>query len=195
MFPIQSYFDVFLLEHPWQRQFPVLVPRRYDVMPSDDVMILAPARLWRHTFRAVFSCSFLPKEFISFVFTTWLCEQHSHIVWMVPCQVNRCFIIQYITRPNHIYMIYPTPTKNLDLLGVQILQKTAPGCIFGYVHAICIPGCKSAPAQTSLSLLGQKKKKICVFTVTCWKKLGSVGRKWFFFLILFFITELMFDGI
>ena len=93
---IQSYFDVFLLEHPWQRQFPVLVPRRYDVMPSDDVMILAPARLWRHTFRAVFSCSFLPKEFICFVFTTWLCEQHSHIVWMVPCQVNRCFIIQYI---------------------------------------------------------------------------------------------------
>ena len=95
---IQSYFDVFLLEHPWQRQFPVLVPRRYDVMPSDYVMILAPARLWRHTFRSVFSCSFLPKEFICFVFTTWLhvCEQHSHIVWMVPCQVNRCFIIQYI---------------------------------------------------------------------------------------------------
>ena len=93
---IQSYFDVFLLEHPWQRQFPVLVPRRYDVMPSDDVMILAPARLWRHTFRAVFSRSFLPKEFICFVFTTWLCEQHLHIVWMVPCQVNRCFIIQYI---------------------------------------------------------------------------------------------------
>ena len=92
---IQSYFDVFLLEHPWQRQFPVLVPR-YGVMPSDDVMILAPARLWRHTFRAVFSCSVLPKEFISFVFTTWLCEQHSHIVWMVPCQVNRCFIIQHI---------------------------------------------------------------------------------------------------
>ena len=93
---IQSYFDVFLLEHPWQRQFPVLVPRRYDVMPSDDVMILAPARLWRHTFRTVFSCSFLPKEFICFVYTTWLCEKHSHIVWMVPCQVNRCFIIQYI---------------------------------------------------------------------------------------------------
>ena len=100
---IQSYFDVFLLEHPWQRQFPALVPRRYDVMPSDDVMILAPARLWRQTFRAVFSCSFLPKEFICFVFTTWLCEQHSHIVWMVPCQVNLCFIIQYITRQNHIY--------------------------------------------------------------------------------------------
>ena len=26
-----------------------------------------------------------------------------------------------------------------------------------------------------------QKKKICVFTVTCWKKLGSVGRKYFFF--------------
>ena len=24
---------------------------------------------------------------------------------------------------------------------------------------------------------GAKKKKICVFTVACWKKLGSVGRK------------------
>ena len=38
------------------------------------------------------------------------------------------------------------------------------------------------------------KKKKCVFTVTCWKKLGSVGRN-FFFLNLFFITELMLDGI
>ena len=91
-------------------------------------MILAPARLWRHTFRAVFSCIFLPKEFIYFVFTTWLCEQHSHIVWMVPCQVNRCFIIQYITRQNQIY---PTPTKNLDLLGVQILQKLHPAVFVG----------------------------------------------------------------
>ena len=137
---IQSYFDVFLLQHPWQRQFPVLVPRRYDVMPSDDVMILAPARLWCHTFRAVFSCSFFPTEFISFIFTTWLCEQHSHIVCMVPCQVNRCFIIQYITRQNHIYMIYPTPTKNLDLLGVQILQKLHLAVFVGMCMQYAYPG-------------------------------------------------------
>ena len=43
--------------------------------------------------------------------------------------------------------------------------------------------------------LAKAKKTICVFTVTCWKKLGSVGQKWFFFSILFFITELMLDGI
>ena len=100
-------------------------------------MILAPARQWRHTFRAVFSCIFLPKEFICFVFTTWLCEQHSHIVWMVPCQVNRCFIIQYITRQNHIY---PTPTKNLDLLGVQILQKLHPAVFVGICMQYAYPG-------------------------------------------------------
>ena len=100
-------------------------------------MILAPARLWRHTFCAVFSCIFLPKEFICFVFTTWLCEQHSHIVWMVPCQVNRCFIIQYITRQNHIY---PTPTKNLDLFGVQILQKLHPAVFVGMCMQYAYPG-------------------------------------------------------
>ena len=110
-YSIQSYFDVFLLEHPWQRQFPMLVPRRYDVMPSDGVMILAPAWLWRHTFRVVFSCSFLSKEFICFVNTTWLCEQHSHIVWMVPCQVNSCFIIQYI-RFNIKVVLNTDPRKN-----------------------------------------------------------------------------------
>ena len=100
-------------------------------------MILAPARLWRHTFHAVFSCSFLPKEFICFVFTTWLCEKHSHIVWMVPCQVNHCFIIQYITRQNHIY---PTPTKNLDLLGVQMLQKLHLAVFVGMRMQYSYPG-------------------------------------------------------
>ena len=127
---IQSYFDVFLLEHPWQRQFPVLVPRRYDNMSSDDVMILAPARHWRHTFRAVFSCSFLPKEFICFVFTTWLCEQHSHIVWMVPCQVNRCFIIQYITRQNHIYCTY---TQHQLKTLIYLVSKFCKNCTWLYL--------------------------------------------------------------
>ena len=56
---------------------------------------------------------------------------------MVPCQVNRCFIIQYITRQNHIY---PTPTKNLDLLGVQILQKLHPAVFVGMCMQYAYPG-------------------------------------------------------
>ena len=56
---------------------------------------------------------------------------------MVPCQVNRCFIIQYITRQNHIY---PTPTKNLDLLGVHILQKLHPAVFVGMCMEYAYPG-------------------------------------------------------
>ena len=36
--------------------------------------------------------------------------------------------------------------------------------------------------------LGQKKK-ICEFTVTCWKKLGSVGRHFYFYFIFILILE------
>ena len=55
---------------------------------------------------------------------------------MVPCHVNRCFIIQYITRQNHIY---PTQTKNLDLLGVQILQKLHPAVFVGMCMQYACP--------------------------------------------------------
>jgi hypothetical protein len=36
---------------------------------------------------------------------------------------------------------------------------------------------------------GKAKKKISVFTVTCGKKIGSVGRIYFFCLIFFFILK------
>ena len=36
----------------------------------------------------------------------------------------------------------------------------------------------------------QAKKKICEFTVTCWKKLGSVGRHFYFYFFLSFIFEI-----
>ena len=92
---------------------------------------------WRHDSRTCstmtsyfsrrFFLQFLAKRVDLFFFTTWLCEQHSHIVWMVPCQVNRFFIIQYITRQNHINL---TPTKtsltSADLLGVRILYNLHP---------------------------------------------------------------------
>jgi hypothetical protein len=35
-----------------------------------------------------------------------------------------------------------------------------------------------------------RPKKICVFTVTCWKKIGSVGRIYYFFLNIFFYFEI-----
>ena len=58
---------------------------------------------------------------------------------MVPCQVNRCFIIQYITRQNHIY---PTQTKNLDLLGVQFCKKKKlhPAVFVGMSMQYAYPG-------------------------------------------------------
>ena len=64
---------------------------------------------------------------------------------MVPCQVNRCFIIQYISRQNH--MIYPTPTKNLDLLGVQILQKLHPAVFVGMCMQYTYPGVNLHPLR------------------------------------------------
>ena len=118
---------------------------------------------WRHDSRtcstrtsyfcAVFSCSFLPKEFICFVFTTWLCEQHSHIVWMVPCQVNRCFIIQYITRQNHIY---PTPTnivKPLIYMPAWNHQKCLekPDCVRIYVQLFWKTP-RTAPTRQSFAI-------------------------------------------
>ena len=46
----------------------------------------------------------------------------------------------------------------------------------------CCPGHNSSLSSVTLIIFYTRpKKKICVFTVTCWKKLGSVGRKWFFF--------------
>ena len=88
---------------------------------------------WRHDSR---TCSTMTSYFSRRFFLHFLAERVDlfcfyyvamwatfAIVWMVPCQVSRYFIIQYITRQNHIY---PTPTKNLDLLGVQILQKLHP---------------------------------------------------------------------
>ena len=45
-----------------------------------------------------------------------------------------------------------------------------------------------------LSVLVRQKKNVCLLSHVE-KKLGSVGQKYSFFLILFFITELMLDGI
>ena len=101
-------------------------------------MIRAPAQVWCHAFRAVFFfLQFLAERIDLFCFTTWLREQHSHIVWMVPCQVNRYFMIQYITRQNHINLT-PTETSltSADLLGVRILQNLHPAVFVGMYKII-----------------------------------------------------------
>ena len=42
--------------------------------------------------------------------------------------------------------------------------------------------------STLMHVRGHKAKKICVFTVTCWKKLGSVGRKYFFLIYFLWLN-------
>ena len=47
----------------------------------------------------------------------------------------------------------------------------------------------------SLYLNFRPNKKVCVFPVTCPKKLGKVGRKIFFFFFFFFLLESQIDVI